>query len=291
MTDTIRFWGVRGSIPTPGPATAGVGGNTSCVEVQLGGERIILDGGSGLRRLGLACGGAALRAHVLFGHLHWDHIQGVPFFGPLFHPDSRLHLMGPRGLHEALAAQMSPPSFPVGMQAFSARLSFETIAAGCRFEIGSVDVRTAPLRHPGGCIGYRLEHGGRAVVYACDTEHPAEGFDEPLLELASAADVLIYDAQYTPDEYPRRVGWGHSTFERGAALACCVGARTLLLSHHDPARTDEAVGALEREARERFSGARAAREGLVLPLPPARAIHAPLPDGDQPSLAPPVHPA
>jgi len=264
--DFIEFWGVRGSIPSPGQRTAAVGGNTSCVEVQLGGTHVIFDGGSGLRQLGAARGGQPLSATLLFSHLHWDHIQGVPFFASLFHPHSELSLVGPEGLAVALELQMSLPNFPVGMDVFGARWSTRTIEAGGRFMLGDVEVRTAPLCHPGGAIGYRLEHAGRTVVYACDAEHPAVGHAPALLALAAGADVLIYDAQYLPEEVPLRVGWGHSTWEHGVALAQDAGVGQLVLTHHDPMRDDAAVFALEQQARRRFSDTWAAREGLVLPL-------------------------
>ncbi|MCC6750371.1 MAG: MBL fold metallo-hydrolase [Deltaproteobacteria bacterium] len=267
MTHFVRFWGVRGSVPCPGPATAEVGGNTSCVEVRLGGERILLDGGTGLRQLGLRQAGLPLEATLLFGHLHWDHIQGVPFCAPLYHPQSRVRLVGPQGLLRALATQMSGgPTFPIGLEALSAQLAVEPIDAGARFRVGSVEIATTALRHPGGVIGYRLTAHGRSVVYACDVEHAAEGLDAPLVELARGADLLVYDAQYLPEEYPAKVGWGHSTFERGAALARAAGVGQLALTHHDPSRTDAAVAELEARARALFPRTVAAREGLTLRL-------------------------
>lgn len=265
-TDTVRFWGVRGSIASPGRHTTGVGGNTSCVEVRLGGERILIDGGTGLRALSQAAGGAALRATLLFGHLHWDHIQGVPFFGPLFNPGSELRLLGPPGLEQALRGQMSGPVFPVGMEVFNADLALETVTAGDVLSIGAVTVRTAALCHPGGCIGYRLEHAGRAVVHVVDHEHQGFVIDPALRELARGADVLIHDAQYLPEEQPARRGWGHSTYEQAAALAIAAGVATLVLTHHDPTRDDAEVLRIEQRARRLFPGTWAAREGLSLEL-------------------------
>jgi len=266
MTDAIRFWGVRGSIASPGPATARVGGNTSCIEVTLGDKRIILDAGTGLRQLGSAHGALPIDAHLLLSHLHWDHIQGIPFFGPLFNPQSQIHVIGPNAVHQALTRQMSMPTFPIGMDLFAARLSFEPIQAGARFKIGEVDVRTAPLNHPGGAIAYRLSCGDRSLVYACDTEHPAQGIDTNLLELARGVDVLIYDSQYLPEEYPARVGWGHSTFEKGAELAHEAGVGALILTHHDPSRDDDAVAEIETRARKLFANSFAAKEGMAVEL-------------------------
>jgi phosphoribosyl 1,2-cyclic phosphodiesterase len=263
MDATVTFFGVRGSIPTPGSTTVRVGGNTACVAVRFGDQLIVLDGGSGLRQLGAGTR-APLEATLLFGHLHWDHIQGVPFFGPLFHPQTRLTLVGPAGLREALAAQMSGPSFPVRLDQLPAQLRFETLAPGACLELGDVRFATAPLRHPGGGLAWRLERDGVALAYVCDTEAPADGVDEAHVALAMGADLLIHDAQYLPEEYPAKVGWGHSTFVAAAGLARAAGVRQLVLTHHDPARDDLAVARLERRARRLFPETLAAREGLSL---------------------------
>jgi phosphoribosyl 1,2-cyclic phosphodiesterase len=282
MNATVRFFGVRGSIPTPGSTTVRVGGNTACVAVQLGDQLVILDGGSGLRQLG-ATAGAPLEATLLFGHLHWDHIQGVPFFGPVFNPGSRLTLAGPVGLREALAAQMSRPTFPVTLDQLPAQLRFETHAADERWAVGEVQVTTAPLRHPGGGLAYRLERDGLAITYVCDTEAGAEGPDPAHVALARDVDLLIHDAQYLPEEYPAKVGWGHSTFATAAALAAAAGARRLVLTHHDPTRDDLGVARLERRARRLFPEAIAAREGMALTV--SAAADAPASAGPAPAVA------
>lgn len=263
MTHEVTFWGVRGSIPSPGTETAGVGGNTTCVEVRFGDERILLDGGSGLRALAMGTQGAPVHATLLFSHYHWDHIQGVPFFVPLFHPDTRMTLYGPEGLRTVLTRQMSGPTFPVGMDALQARIDYRVIRPGDAFTVGDVRVRTASLHHPGGAVGYRLEHGGRAVVYGLDHEHGDDAADARLVELASGADLQIFDAMYLPDEYPQRVGWGHSTWADGVQLARRAGVRHLALTHHDPTRSDEAVADLEAAAQAEFVGAFAAREEVI----------------------------
>lgn len=266
MNDSIRFWGVRGSIASPGPGTALVGGNTSCVEVRLGGERLILDGGTGLRQLGHAQAGEPVTATILFSHLHWDHIQGIPFFGPLYDPSSRIRLVGPAGLAEALERQMSRPSFPVGMDAMGAERCIGSLAPGQSLRVGDVLVECALLPHPGGSLGYRLSASGRAVVFATDVEHTVEGLDESLLALADGADVLVYDAQYLPEEYAQKRGWGHSTYEVACTLARRAGVRQLFLTHHDPARDDAAVMRIERAARLAFASTHAAREGTEVHL-------------------------
>jgi len=266
MKDKVRFFGVRGSIAAPGSETRATGGNTSCVRVDLGGECIILDGGTGLRALGAEVGNRPLQATILFSHLHWDHIQGIPFFGPLYNPKSRITLVGPEGLKDALETQMSKPNFPVGMEVMGASITFKTVYPGDAFAAGKVKVETAALNHPGGAIGYRLSYRGRVVAYLCDNEHTEFGFGDDLRDLAKDADVLIYDAQYLPEEYPQKTGWGHSTYEFGARLAEAAGARQLVLTHHEPTRSDAEVDAIECRARVRFENSWAAREGAEFVL-------------------------
>ncbi|HEY8039081.1 MAG TPA: MBL fold metallo-hydrolase [Polyangiaceae bacterium] len=281
MSLSIRFWGVRGSCPSPGPDTAGVGGNTSCVEVVAGGTRLALDAGTGLRRLGgelLAESkrrgdGAPVELTVLLSHVHWDHIQGLPFFAPIYAPGTRLLLAGgatTTPLRETLRRQMSAPTFPVDWNDLPASLDYRELRDGSRLRIGDAEVCVARANHPDAVFAYRIEHAGHAVVYATDTEHYA-CVDPRLVALARDADVLVYDAQYLPEEYagetgPSRVGWGHSTYQAGAALARAAGVRKLVLFHHDPVRTDEGVAAIEARARDEHDDVVAAREGLTIDL-------------------------
>jgi phosphoribosyl 1,2-cyclic phosphodiesterase len=281
MSLKIRFWGVRGSIAAPGPETAGVGGNTSSVEVECGKTRILFDAGTGLRRLGdelLRAG--PVNAHLLLSHHHWDHIQGLPFFVPLYLPSTELTVIGPmaerHSMHDVLSHQMTSPVFPVRLEEVPCRLETREVRGGDRFEIGDIGVRVAKLNHPGGVLAYRLDFQGQSVVYATDTEHYS-CVDPALCALAAGADVLIYDAQYTPAEYrgesgPSKVGWGHSTYEDGAKLAREAGVGRLVLFHHDPRRTDAGVAEIERLARELFPSTIAAREGML--IEPAREARA-----------------
>jgi phosphoribosyl 1,2-cyclic phosphodiesterase len=276
----IRFWGVRGSIASPGPETAGVGGNTSCVEITTAsGEVLVLDAGTGIRALGERLVRREVhQAHLLLSHLHWDHIQGLPFFVPAWLPSSRLEVIGARststpelGLEASLDLQMRPPHFPVRLCDMRSQLSFREVESGDEFCIGDATVRAATLNHPGGVTGYRIETGGRVIVYATDTEHFAAP-DPQLVTLARGADVLVYDAMYTEDEYRGRkggskVGWGHSTWEAGVAVADAAGVDRLVLFHHDPSRDDAQVQAIERDAAARRPGTVAAREGLEVLLP------------------------
>jgi phosphoribosyl 1,2-cyclic phosphodiesterase len=276
MSLTVRFWGVRGSVPSPGPRTAAVGGNTSCVEVRCRDQTIIFDAGTGLRALGerMVAAGQPVAATIFFSHVHWDHIQGFPFFGPLFRPGTELALFGrpEQGtLESALRRQMTAPGFPVQLDAVPAALTYGAFEPGQPFEVGSAIVSAARLNHPGGVIAYRIEVDGRAVVFATDTEHHEGGIDRDLVELAGGADLLIYDAQYTPEEYAgviggSRVGWGHSTWVEGVRVARAAGVGSLVLFHHDPAHDDAAVAAIESAARAVMPGTVAAREGLEIHL-------------------------
>jgi phosphoribosyl 1,2-cyclic phosphodiesterase len=272
----IRFWGVRGSIASPGPDTAAVGGNTSCVELTCGRRRIVLDAGTGLRALGNHLVASAdvssperLALTLLLSHCHWDHIQGLPFFVPVYMKDAALDIVsganGVMSIRQTLEHQMTAPVFPVRLDEVGARISTREVKLGEVFDIGDVKVRVAKGNHPGGVMAYRIEHDGKSVVYATDTEHFA-CVDPALRTLSEGADVLIYDAQYTPDEYARKVGWGHSTYLAGTELAREAGVGTLVLFHHDPMRSDAGVADIERRARELFSETVAAREGMQIDL-------------------------
>jgi phosphoribosyl 1,2-cyclic phosphodiesterase len=279
----ITFWGVRGSIPSPGPNTVQIGGNTSCVEVRAGKSILIFDGGTGLRMLGKKLAPEMpLTAHMFFSHVHWDHIQGFPFFEPAFVAGNVFHLYGgnnvSRTLEETLEGQMDHPNFPVHLTAMGAKMTFRDLAEGEPVEIedgegAKVRVTNARGNHPQGVFAYRVEHRGGAIVYATDTEHYDGRIDEKLVALARGADVLIYDSQYTPEEYAgtagtggSKKGWGHSTFEEGARIAKLAGARRLVLFHHDPAQSDAAVREKEKRARALFPDVVAAHEGLTLEI-------------------------
>lgn len=271
----VRFHGVRGSLASPSAPTSHVGGNTSCVEVLADDLRIVFDAGTGIRSLGdeLLQSGSS-HTVVLLSHLHWDHIQGLPFFAPLYVPGNRVDVMsGPNGfmgLRDALKKQMSPPFFPVSIEDVATQLCVRDLGPGERFNLGNVRVTTARLNHPDPVYGYRLDFAGRSVVYATDTEHYA-CVDPRLRALAEGADLLIYDAQYTPEEYsgdagPAKVGWGHSTYAAAAELARSAGVGQLLLFHHDPRRSDDGVVDIERRCRALFPMTSAAREGMVIGL-------------------------
>ncbi len=272
---TVRFWGVRGSLAAPGPHTLEVGGNTSCVEVRAGGETIIFDMGTGLRPLGAALlKEGPVRAHLFLSHYHWDHIAGLPFFGPAYDPRSELTVHGAtrkgRDVRQILSGQMVDPYFPVDLGVFNARLRFVPMQGGGRANLGKVMLYAAELNHPGGALGFRLECGGKTMVYATDFEHGTSA-DERLVELASGADLLVFDAQYTPAEYEAtgpasKKGWGHSTYEVGAQIAKKAGVKQLALYHHAPDRDDKGIDSLAKLAKKIHPGTFAAREGLTIEL-------------------------
>ncbi len=282
MSMSVKFWGVRGSVASPGPETAIVGGNTSCVEVTAGNSRLVLDAGTGIRRLGndlLRQG--PVDVTVLLSHVHWDHIQGLPFFAPIYVPGTRMHMVsGANGtpLRDVLRRQMSAPVFPVDIADVPASMSYLEVRDRQRFVVGDAEVTAARANHPDQVYAWRIEHKGRAVVYATDTEH-YRCVDPRLASLARGADLLIYDAQYLPTEYTgeggmSRVGWGHSTWEAAVELARAAGVGQLVLFHHDPSRSDEAVARIEASAQAQFEDTVAAREGLCLEVGSARAARA-----------------
>jgi phosphoribosyl 1,2-cyclic phosphodiesterase len=268
---TVRFWGTRGSIACAGPETLRYGGNTSCLEVMCGDRRLIFDGGTGLRALGKVIAGEGPQEVDLFlTHTHLDHIIGLPFFAPFHIPGftPRLwagHLLPDRTLHGTLSEMMQAPLFPVPPETFRANVSFHD------FEVGEtlhpapgITLRTAPLNHPNSAVGYRIEFDGRAICYITDTEHYEGERDETLIELVRGADIMIYDATYTDEEYPRFVGFGHSTWQEGCRVADAAGVEKLVLFHHDPSHNDEMMGEIEAAAAEARPGTVAAREGMVL---------------------------
>jgi phosphoribosyl 1,2-cyclic phosphodiesterase len=285
----VRFWGTRGSIATPGEATLRYGGNTSCVEVTSdAGDIIIIDAGTGANALGKALmdQGRAQRGHILISHPHWDHIQGLPFFAPLFAAGNEWHIYGPRALGQSLrdilAGQMDYSYFPVALNAFAANVQFHEVVEG-GFSVGEVRVSTQYLNHPALTVGYRLEADGASLVYASDHEphspHAGEGHadeaesgDIAHVDFLRDADHVIHDAQYTANEDPGKLGWGHSTIEYAVDVAVAANARQLALYHHDPTRTDEAVDRLIETARKRAASIGAdlivtgAAEGVAIEL-------------------------
>jgi phosphoribosyl 1,2-cyclic phosphodiesterase len=270
---TARFWGVRGSIACPGERYLRYGGNTSCIEVRCGSHLIVLDGGTGLRELGVHLGKVRnVDADVLFTHTHMDHIGGLPFFRPLFEPTNRFvlragHLAPERSLEDVLHEVMADPVFPVPPSVFSARVEYRDFVAGETLALRpGIEVRTALLYHPQRATGYRIEHRGRSLCYVTDTEHVPGKPDVNILGLARGADVLIYDSTYTDDEFGEHVGWGHSTWQEGVRIAEAAGVGRLVVFHHDPGHDDGTMDGIRDRAAHARPGTVTAREGMVIEL-------------------------
>ena len=273
---TVHFWGVRGSIACPGPETVRYGGNTSCVEMRVGGERLIFDGGTGLRVLGQSLlSQMPLEAYMFFTHSHWDHIQGFPFFVPAFVPGNCFHIHGaiaPNGatIKQRLNDQMLHPNFPVPLQVMGSDLRFYNLKIGQPIRIGKILVETALLNHPGEAVGYRVNWQGYSAAYITDTEHFPDKLDENVLWLARNADVMIYDATYTNEEYysPKssKVGWGHSTWEEAIKVAKAAQVKKLVIFHHDPLHNDDFLDRVGEQVAQHFPESLMAREGLSIPL-------------------------
>jgi phosphoribosyl 1,2-cyclic phosphodiesterase len=266
----VRFWGTRGSVPTPGPTTVRYGGNTACVEVRTdGGTFFILDSGTGIRELGLRLmrEGGPIDAHILLGHTHWDHISGFPFFTPVFVPGNRFAIYGARdldrSLRDVLAGQMHYTYFPVPLGDLRADMSFVELEEG-ELQVNDATVRTHYLNHTAVCIGYRVEADGASMAYISDHEPYGlpdnasfeHGGDRRLVEFVRGVDLLIQDAQYTPEEYAERRGWGHGSTDYVTDVATDAGARRLALFHHEPTHCDDELDQMVAYARDR-----AARRG------------------------------
>jgi phosphoribosyl 1,2-cyclic phosphodiesterase len=282
----VRFWGVRGSYPVPGPHTSRYGGNTSCVEVRAdGGPRIIIDAGTGIRKLGKEMmqeefGRGQGVAHLLVSHTHWDHIQGLPFFAPVYQRGNRFYVYARQRddthLRAVFASQTDSPYFPVPFENVQAEVAFRELVEGAHFEIGSVKVACTRLNHPWIAIAYRLEADGHALAYVTDTAPfrdilieqefirtpPKPG--EPLkpedaaklkamrdgvVRLCAGCDLVIYDTQFTPEEYRQKPHWGHSCPEDAIEIARAAGAKGVVLFHHAPERTDDEMDQLVTDHR------------------------------------------
>jgi phosphoribosyl 1,2-cyclic phosphodiesterase len=273
----LSFWGVRGSTPTVDRAVLRYGGNTPCLElITPEGGRLILDCGTGLRILGNRLSAAtdnAIEAEILVTHYHWDHIQGIPFFAPLYSSQNKFHFysfrsefLGRESLKRVFEAQMAHPYFPVNLEAMSAVLDFTDVAGGDCFCIGKTRVRTCWLNHPQGCLGYRIETSVGTIVYATDNEPGDLEYERNLRRLAEGADIFVNDAQYTPEQLQEHRGWGHSSWREGVRIAEAAGVRNLVLFHHDPDSSDKSVDSILRDAREEFVNTWAAAEGMVMTM-------------------------
>lgn len=293
MEFLVRFWGTRGSIPTPGHATKRFGGNTSCVELMIDGVLFICDGGSGLRELGLRLTqqkGAPVEAHMFFSHMHWDHIQGFPFFIPAYSEHSRLHVYevakGRQHIKEMLHGQMSSDYFPVRFSDLGAQIVSGNLEQGAT-RIDGVCVKSFEQHHPGRSYAYSFEKGGKKFVYATDNEldltlenreasllDPAipRKVPDAFIEFISNADLLVADGQYTDEEYPQKSGWGHARANTVVDAAALANVKQCAIYHHDPMHSDSVVDSIITRAQKRAQASGAsvtvfgAREGMTLKL-------------------------
>ncbi len=269
-----RIWGCRGSLASPGPETVRYGGNTSCVELRLSDDRLlIIDAGTGIRGLGVSLGHEP-PAHIdlLLSHLHLDHIEGLGFFTPIWNKDREIRIWGPPStthtLRERLATYFSPPLFPVHIDKIPSKLVYQDVPEEEEWELGTAVLRAQRVNHPGPTVGYRIEEGGKVLTYISDHE-PAMGIDLAAADpdwvsgysIAYGADVMFHDAQYTEDEYPQRVGWGHSSIAHTVTFGLITKVERLIMFHHDPLHTDAQLESMLVRAKELWG---TDRDGLVL---------------------------
>lgn len=264
----IYLHGVRGSVPVSDTRLARHGGDTTCIEIDLGqpGRRLVIDCGTGMRRIRVPDAGTETTFDMLFSHFHWDHIEGLAFFPPLFAPQHRFTFHGRAdgmSVREALESVLRPPWFPVSLAEMASRREYVDLGGG-PFSVGDAEVRPIALHHPQGATGYRISAGGRTVVIATDHESGRSEVDRNLVELATGADLLLHDAQYTADDYTEHRGWGHSTWERAVDTAIAARVGQLVTISHAPSRTDDELDRLVQQARTRFPNTTAGRAGSTI---------------------------
>ena len=270
----VTFWGVRGSFPCPRLSHIRYGGNTSCVSVQCGNQSIVFDAGTGIRGFGQwLMQQSQRRLHVLLSHVHWDHINGFPFFDPVYKSDFNIHVWAGslsqqgQSIQAIMSQQMQGPTFPILLESLPASLQFTDFKAGDTFDLeGGIRIRTTALAHPNHATAYRVEYQGASFCYVTDTEHREGTLDPGIISLIRGADLVVYDSTYTDAEYATRVGWGHSTWQEGVRLAVAADARRLAIFHHDPDHDDDFMDQVAAEAADLWPGAFVATEGAVIEL-------------------------
>jgi phosphoribosyl 1,2-cyclic phosphodiesterase len=273
MSFEIKIWGCRGSIPVSSPDHLKFGGATACIEININGNYVIIDAGSGVRDLGIQLLELGVqRAHLLISHGHYDHIMGLPFFYPVYKDEMCLdlwsgHTNGSPCTRDIIAGFMQEPYLPVTLDFMHANMNFHDVKQGETLDLGNgISAVSCPTTHPGGCLAWRVNSGKHSFVFWSDHEHGNDEADARLVEFAKDADLMVYDAMYTDEEYPNKIGFGHSTWRKGCEFAKAANVRQLLLFHHSPERTDEQIEAIEAQAHQLFSGASAARDGQIIRL-------------------------
>lgn len=269
----MRFWGVRGSTPTPSQGTLGIGGNTSCVQLEMPEPPVVIfDAGTGIRLLGeqlvKQAGGRPLDIHLLFTHFHWDHVLGLPFFLPLYDSHSSVAIYSSpyaAPLCPSLTGVMKYPYFPVEFNSLPASIRLvEVTSSGVR--AGPAEIEAFPVSHPQGACAYRIQVYGSTVIYVPDREPGDAALDQTVREYARGASLLIHDAHHTPEEYAMYRGRGHSSWSEAAAVACDAGVKRLVLFHHDPQHSDEIIARITAEAQRIFPHTEAAIEGTSIEI-------------------------
>ncbi len=275
-----KLWGARGTLASDSKSTVRYGGNTACVEITCGDERLLFDAGSGLRAAGDhiaseakkldASGGIRKKLNLFFTHCHYDHISGLPFFAPFFDPNTSVdiwsgHLSGPNKTQRMIDNYMCPPYFPVGPEVFSASVTYRDFEVHDVLEpIKGVVIRTLPLNHHDECVGYRIEYGGRSISYITDTTHVPGKIDQGIVEFVNGTDLMIYDATYTDAEFPTFWNFGHSTWEEGVRISKMAEVKRYCVFHHRPSRTDEDLDKIDEQCKRTFKRSWIGREGLII---------------------------
>lgn len=260
----LKLWGVRGSLPAPGPQTKIFGGNTSCLEVRCGDEIFIFDAGSGIRELGSELmKSMPVKARLFFTHYHWDHVLGFPFFIPAYVPGNDIQVYGEKkgdlSPEQILAGQMSYPYFPVSLESMRSSMSYHVLAPNETIVFGEVTLKTHRLNHPFDAIGYRIEYRGSSFAYISDYEHFSHA-DQPLIDFVHGVDGMVYDSAFSDAEYATKQGWGHSTWQEGIKLAQAGEVKLLIISHHEPTHDDKHMAQVEKDARKIHKASIVARE-------------------------------
>lgn len=271
---SVTFWGVRGTLASPGCEFQRTGGNTICVQLRCGDRVIVFDAGTGIRGLGsqLIEQDEVREVDLMLTHVHYDHVEGIPFFAPFFSPDFRVRIWlgdvdGASSTKDAVKGLMRRPYFPVGPEVFQADIEYREVAEKAAFDLGDgISVRTAPMNHPGGATGYRVDYKGRSFAFVTDTEHVTGETDMEIVDLISDVDCFAYDSSLTDAELPDFAGYGHSTWEEGLRLRDKANAGVFLALHHMPFRTDDELDAIEVAIKKWHAPSGVAREGQKFEL-------------------------